>query len=164
MSSISPRQQEHEVMGKLLRFLEVDDKSKETARELHELFAAQADEIVDQFYREIRAAGISSHITDEALACLKPKQMAHWAELFNSEFGDDYMQRSRRRGIRHRDIALNPLWYVAGYAKLAIEFLKVIAASDLAIEKKIDLIITLQKYVAIDMAFALSTYDATIVD
>ncbi len=164
MPSILPREQEHEVMGKLLRFLEVDDKSKEAARELHKLFAAQSDDIVSQFYREIRAADIGAQITDEALARLKPKQMVHWAELLNSKFGDDYMQRSRRRGIRHRDIALNPLWYVAGYAKLALGFLKVIAASDLAVEKKIDLIMTLQKYVAIDMAFALSTYDATIVD
>jgi hypothetical protein len=53
---------------------------------------------------------------------------------------------------------------VAGYAKLKIELMQRIAAADVPPEKKIDLMTTLEKYVAIDMALALASYDAVVLD
>ena len=84
--------------------------------------------------------------------------------LFNSDFGRDYVQSVRRIGIQHRDIALNPSWYVAGYVKLKLELMQRIAALDVSPDKKICLMLTLEKYVAIDMALALTPYDSVILD
>ena len=65
------------------------------------------------------------------------------------------------RGYR---IVVNAGLAGCGYAKLKLEFLKVIAATDLPPEKKIDLLATLEKYAAVDMALAFSSYDAVLID
>jgi hypothetical protein len=155
---------ENDILGKMLQFLEIDDDEKESAKHLLKLFVEHGDDIVVNFYRKVQASAISSHVTDEAIERLKPKQKAHWSTLFGSDFGGDYARSVRRLGIQHRDIDLNVTWFVAGYAKLKLEFLKVIAATEIPPEKKNRLIATLEKYVAVDTALALSTYEALLLD
>ncbi len=163
-SLVSSNGATHDIVGQLRDFLEIDDTSKQYARVLLALFTAHADDIVSDFYRKVQRSTIGSYVSDDAIERLKPKQKAHWETLFNSDFGRDYVQSVRRIGIRHRDIALNPSWYVAGYVKLKIEFMQWIAMLDVPPEKKICLMTTLEKYVAIDMALALASYDAVILD
>lgn len=153
-----------DIVVQLRDFLAIDDTSKQYARELLALFAAHADDIVDAFYRKIQKSAIGTYVSDDAIERLKPKQKAHWEALFNSDFGRDYAQSVRRIGIRHRDVALNPSWYVAGYAKLKIELLRLIAMLDVPPEKRMCLVTALEKYVAIDMALALASYDSVILD
>ena len=142
-------------MAQLSDFLEIDDLSRQYARVLLALFIGCADDIVGEFYRKIQKSAIER---------LVPKQKTHWMALFNSDFGRDYVQSVRRIGIQHRDIALNPSWYVAGYVKLKLELMQRIAALDVSPDKKICLMLTLEKYVAIDMALALTPYDSVILD
>jgi hypothetical protein len=163
-ASADPSQATNEVLRRLLNFLEIDDKSKHLADRLLALFVTHAEEIVVNFYHKVQTAAISPYVTDDAVKRLKPKQEAHWTALLSSDFGGVYAQSTRRVGIQHRDIALNAMWYVAGYAKLKLEFLKVIAATELSSEEKISLLVTLEKYTAADMALALSTYEGTILD
>ena len=66
--------------------------------------------------------------------------------------------------VRHRDIELNPMWYIAGYTRLKLAFTEVIIRSDLPVVTKGHMVKTLDKYIAIDMALAMSAYDAVIVD
>lgn len=153
-----------DITERLRDFLEIDDRSKQNARVLLALFTAHADDIVGEFYRKVQRSEISPHVTDDAVELLKAKQKAHWTALFSSDFGRGYAQSVRRAGIQHRDIALNPSWYVAGYAKLKIEFMQWIAMLDVPPDKKNGLITTLEKYVAIDMALALASYDSVILD
>jgi Protoglobin len=153
-----------EIMAQLSNFLDIDDLSRQYARVLLALFTGCADDIVGEFYRKIQKSAIGSYITDDAIERLIPKQKAHWMALFNSDFGRDYVQSVRRIGIQHRDIALNPSWYVAGYVKLKLELMQRIAALDVSPDKKISLMLTLEKYVAIDMALALTPYDSVILD
>jgi methyl-accepting chemotaxis protein len=153
-----------DVTERLRDFLEIDDSSKQNARVLLALLAAHADDIFTSFYRKVQRSEISPHITDDAIERLKAKQKAHWVALFSSDFSRGYAQSVRRIGIRHREVALNPSWYVAGYAKLKIELMQRVAALDVPPEKKTDLMTTLEKYVAMDMALALSCYDVDILD
>jgi len=157
-------QEAHNIVEQLRDFIEIDDTSKQYARVLLALFTAHADDIVGEFYRKIQRSAIGSYVSDDAIDRLKPKQKAHWETLFNSDFNRDYVQSVRRIGIRHRDIALSPTWYVAGYAKLKIELMKRIAALDAPSDKNNCLMMTLEQYVAIDMALALASYDSVILD
>jgi methyl-accepting chemotaxis protein len=145
-------------------FLEIDNIAKQHARVLLTLFTACADDVIGEFYREVQNSPIGSYIKDDAIKRLIPRQKAHWTALFNSDFNRDYVQSVRRIGIQHRDIALNPSWYVAGYAKLKLGIMQRIVALDVASERKICLLTTLEKYVALDMAIALATYDSVILD
>lgn len=70
----------------------------------------------------------------------------------------------RRIGIKHQEIDLDPSWYVAGFAKLKVDLIRQIAAADVPPEKQIDLITTLEKYVAKDMALSLASFSAVILD
>ena len=56
------------------------------------------------------------------------------------------------------------MWYVAGYMTLKISFTNVIAETALPPITKGRLIKSLDKFVAFDMALALSTYDAVVLD
>lgn len=66
--------------------------------------------------------------------------------------------------MRHREIDLDLMWYVLGYAALKISFTEVIIDSQLPPITKGRLVKALEKYVAFDMALALSTYSAAVVD
>jgi len=150
--------------GKLRKFLGIDDQSKQYARVLSALFATHSDDIVSDFYRQVQQSEIGSYITDAAIERLKHKQKAHWSALFSSDFGRDYAQSVRRIGIRHRDVSLNPSWYVAGYAKLKIEMMRRIGELDTSADTKLGLAMALEKYVAIDMALSMASYDSVILD
>ena len=152
------------MIDELLRFLEIDDQTKSCGQKLWQVLAPRADAIIAEFYRKVQHGQINSHVTDAAIERLKQRQKDHWAALFASQFGDDYANSIRRVGIRHREVNLDLAWYVGGYAVIKIEFVNVIIQSDLPIATKGHLIKTLDKYVAFDMALALSSYGATIVD
>ncbi len=120
--------------------------------------------MIERFYAKVRTHDISPHVTDEAIERLKERQKNHWASLFGAQFDEGYVNSVRKIGIRHRDIALNPMWYVAGYMLLKIEFTRVVVEAPLPPITKGRLIKTLDKFAAFDMALALSTYDAAVLD
>jgi truncated hemoglobin YjbI len=155
---------EDAIIPDLVKFLDINDETKARGRELWELLDPHADRVIEDFYAKVRTFEISSHVTDEAIARLKSRQKLHWAALFGGKFDDDYFNSVRRIGIRHRDIMLNPMWYVAGYMMLKIEFTNVIADAALPPITKGRFIKALDKFAAFDMALALSTYDAAVLD
>ena len=152
------------MISNLLRFIEIDDETKERGHEIWQLLEPHAGAIVANFYGKVRAFEISAHVTDAAIERLKAKQKQHWASLFASQFETVYANSVRRVGIQHRDIALDPMWYVLGYMVLKIAFTEVLADAALPPIRKGRLIKALDKYVAFDMALALSTYNAVVVD
>jgi hypothetical protein len=148
----------------LLAFLEIDDETRRHGRELWTVLAPRTDRIIGDFYRRVQRAQISPHVTDEAIGRLKIQQRAHWSDLFNSRLGEEFAARVRRVSFRHREIALNPAWYVAGYMTLKIEFTKVVAEAEMPPVNKGRLMKALDKFTALDMALALSAYDAVVLD
>lgn len=148
----------------LQRFLEIDDETKTHGRELWKVLAPRADGVIGKFYRRVQEEAINSHVTDAAIERLKVQQKRHWAELFNSQLGEADAARARRVSMRHREIDLNPMWLAAGYMMLKIEFTNVIVEADLPTATKGRLIKVLDKYIAFDLALALSTYGAVVVD
>jgi hypothetical protein len=153
-----------DIIEQLCDFLEIDDMTRQHARVLLALFSGCGDEIIGEFYNKVKKSVVGSYITNDAVERLISKQTAHWVALFSSKFGRDYVLSVRRIGIQHRDIALSPLWYVAGYAKLKLSMMERIAALDVSQDKKTSLATALEKYVAMDMALALATYHSVIVD
>ena len=57
-------------------------------------------------------------------------------------------------GIKHHEIGLDSKWYIAGYAIIKAAFAEKIMEAPLPLKAKTALIVTLEKYVAIDMALA----------
>ena len=111
----------------LLRFIEIDNDTVQRGGEIWQLLEPRADTIVHAFYVRMRNFKIGSEMTDPVIGRLKIKQKQHWASLFGSKFDDEYANSVRRVGIQHRDINLDPMWYVAGYMTLKIAFAEALA-------------------------------------
>lgn len=152
------------MIDKLLSFLDVDPATKRSGKILSDLLAPKLDGIIDHFYSRVQEYDINPHVTDRAVASLKISQKQHWIELFNSQFDESYLRNVRRIAVRHRDVDVDPMWYIAGYSRLKLAFIEVIIHSALPVEVKGQLIKTLDKYIAIDMALALGTYDTVVLD
>ena len=152
------------MIAKLLKFMQIDDATKASAATLSALLAPRIDGIIDQFYNKVQDFDISPHVTSQTVVALKVRQKQHWIELFRSQFEEDYLRNVRRIAMRHRDIELSPMWYVAGYMTLKLSFIEVILRSAHPTEIKGQLVKTLDKYIAIDMALALSVYDTVVLD
>jgi hypothetical protein len=152
------------MIDKLLGFLEIDAATKRSGKILSDLIAPQLDGIIDRFYARVQEFDINPHVTVKAITSLKTRQKQHWIELFNSQFGEDYLRNVRRIAVRHRDIELDPMWYIAGYMRLKLAFIEVIIRSNFPAETKGHLIKALDQYIAIDMALALGTYDTVVLD
>lgn len=152
------------MINKLLDFLDVDAATRRSGKLLSDLLAPQLDVIIDHFYNRVQDFDINPNVTNRAIASLKISQKQHWVELFNSQFDEGYLRKARRVAVRHRDIQLDPMWYIAGYMRVKLAFIEVIIRSHFPSEVKGQLIKTLDKYIAIDMALALGTYDTVVLD
>ncbi|MDI1346233.1 MAG: protoglobin domain-containing protein [Pseudolabrys sp.] len=152
------------MIDRLLRFLEVDDTTKASGAILSNLLAPQLDGIIERFYARVQEFDLNPYVTDRSIASLKIKQKQHWIDLFNSQFDENYLRNTRRIAVRHRDVELNPMWYIAGYMRLKLAFIEVILRARVPVESKGQMIKTLDKYIAIDMALALGTYDTVVLD
>ncbi len=151
-----------QTIDRLIEFLEIDTDTMAAAELLSDLLVPQLDDIIDGFYDRVRRYEINVLVTDDMIPRLKQKQKQHWMALFESGFGPDYCAGTRRIAIRHRDIGLDPAWYVAGYTHVKLALIEVIIRSDFAPAAKGRLVKTLEKYLAIDMALALSAYDVVV--
>lgn len=152
------------MIAQLLSFIDIDEAVRDRGPEIWQILEPHADAIIASFYGRVRTFEISSHIDDATVCRLMVKQKRHWQALFTSRFDDLYANSIRQVGIQHRDVALSPMWYVAGYMRLKIAFTELVAEAPLPPIQKGRLLKALDKYVAFDMALALSTYDAVVVD
>jgi methyl-accepting chemotaxis protein len=74
--------------------------------------------MLEGFYRRIRnTPAISGMFKDEAaIRRAASAQIAHWMLLFSGRFDEAYIESSRRIGLVHSRIGLDPRWYMGGYA------------------------------------------------
>lgn len=152
------------MISHLLHFIEVDDDTTQHGRKIWELLEPRLHGILEKFYAKVRSFHVNNSLTEAVVGPLIAKQEQHWRALFNSQFDDGYANSVRRLGIRHREIDLDLMWYILGYATLKIAFTEVIIDSQMPPIQKGRLVKALEKYVALDMALAMSTYNATVFD
>ena len=103
-------------------------------------------------------------LDDATIERLKVRQKQHWRSLFSSAFDEGYARIVSMIGIKHHEIGLDSKWYIAGYAIIKAAFAEKIMEAPLPMRAKSALIVTLEKYVAIDMALALSAYSSWLID
>ncbi|GIK99040.1 MAG: hypothetical protein BroJett029_32490 [Alphaproteobacteria bacterium] len=148
----------------LMTFLGIDDTCRANARKAWEIVDPKLDGVIADFYASVRGSEVGPLVGHEIIERLKRKQREHWTRLFTSDFDVTYANSVRRIGIQHRDVGLDPKWFIASYVRLKAEFTNIIVHEDIPVAQKGHLIRALDRYVAIDMGLALSTYLAAIVD
>ena len=151
-------------MQKLIRFLAIDVKSRHDAGEIWPLIEHCAPDIIESFYADVRRSNVDLPLTSQIIENLKTKQKEHWKCLFESRFDQKYFNNASLIGIKHFEIGLDAKLYIAGYMKIKSGFSREILCSALSLPSKTRLIVTLDKYVALDMALAISSYTSLLID
>jgi methyl-accepting chemotaxis protein len=52
------------------------------------------------------------------------RQVDHWRRIASGKFGPEYLEATRRVGLRHAQIGLEPHWYVGGYGLIVETLIK----------------------------------------
>ena len=152
------------MIGQLLDFIEITDETKQHGSEIWGLLEPRVETILATFYTKVHRLHVNPHVTEHVIPPLIAKQKIHWAGLFGAQFDDEYANSVRRLGIRHREINLDLMWYILGYEALKLAFTEVIIDSALPPIKKGRLVKALGKFIALDVALALSPYEAALLD
>jgi hypothetical protein len=153
------------MMDELIRFFGIDFEVRRCMeRELWPLLEDRIEPIIGKFYDDVRRSGIDVALSDETVDHLKIKQKAHWRALFTSRFDQQYRDSASLVGIKHYQMGVDPRWYIAGYTRIKGDMAAVVLDSDLTAETKSKVLQALDKYVALDMALAISSYTALLVD
>jgi hypothetical protein len=151
-------------MKELLCFLDIDDAARHDARIIWRLIEDVIEDAVTALYAQIQHLDTALRLDDGIVEHLKIQQKEHWRALFESRFDPDYSARASLIGIRHCEAGLDSRWYIAGYAKIKGDFTRVILLASLPFATKLACVETLNKYVALDMAMAASSYTSLLVE
>lgn len=152
-------------MEEIVRYLGIDTRTQLLAERVWQLLEEPSGEIVDSFYRNTRRSAVGATLDEPTIERLKTKQIEHWRSLFNSGFDAAYRRRVNLVGSQHYEIGLDPKWHIAAYALMKAGFAEqLLLHTAVSLTLKSALIVTLEKYMALDMALALSSYSSWIVD
>lgn len=151
-------------MEEILPFLAIDRVSRCHAALVWSLVKHRAPEVVESLYADFLRAGFDPRLGAKTIDYLKEKQKEHWKTLFESRFDNAYFNAASLIGIKHREIGLDVRLYVAAYMKIGSNFRLEILNAPLPLPVKARLIATLDKYIALDMALAVSSYTSVLVD
>ena len=151
-------------MEEIIRYLEIDARAQLLAERLWQFLEEPSTEIIASFYGNTRRSPAGLMLDETTVERLKLKQKDHWRSLFTRRFDEHYQRSVTLIGIKHHEVGLDSKWYIAGYAMMKAAFMERILEAPLPPNLKSALIVTLEKYVAVDMALALSTYSSWLVD
>lgn len=151
-------------MDKLIQFLAIDSTARCQAAAIWPIIEHRIDPIVESLYADVQQSDTALALSDQTIQRLKVTQREHWRALFESPLDLQYFNRASLIGIRHSQIGLDPKWYIAGYARIKSDFARIILDAELPPTTKTDFVITLDKYVALDMALAVSSYTSLLLD
>lgn len=147
----------------LISFLDIDARSQRLARLIWPVAERRATAAIDHFYRTVCNVVPRSPSMQE-IEQLKAQHSRRWPRLFDSRFDRDYFSNASLIGIRHCEMGLDCRWHVAGYSRLRAEVTAEILDSLLPGHSKPHLVVTLDKYLALDMAISVSSYTSIWVD
>jgi protoglobin len=153
------------IMKEIVRYLGIDTRSQLLGERLWQHLEEPSSEIIGAFYRDTQQSAAGLLLDESIIERLSAKQKEHWRLLFNSGFDEAYLRRATLIGIKHHEIGLDPKWYVAAYALMKARFAEhLLLHTDVPLPLKSALVVAFEKYVAVDMALALSSYSSWLVD
>jgi|AraplaMF_Cvi_mMS_1032046.scaffolds.fasta_scaffold00243_5 hypothetical protein len=153
------------MMAQITRYLGIDTRTQLLAGRLWNLLDEPSGLVIAEFYRRTRHSHPGVLLDERTVNRLMIKQKEHWHSLFNSGFDQAYLRRATKVGIMHHELGLDPKWYIAGYALMKAQLAEqLLFDASIPLPLKAALVVTLEKYVAVDMALTLSSYSDWLVD
>jgi methyl-accepting chemotaxis protein len=164
---LEPAQSAEATLAERLRFIGIDQLTRQALRELKETVESELPKILEGFYRHLASFPAVSRMFGPGRSDMaKNAQIEHWRTILTGDFGAAYVDSVRRIGRTHARIGLEPRWYIAGYSLISEGVTAAILAkmqpnSLLArpdVEKTHRYLAAFQKAMMLDMDFAMSIY------
>jgi methyl-accepting chemotaxis protein len=100
-----------------LDFIGLDDASLAQLRSASSHIEKHLTPALDRFYGKLaKVPAVSKFFDGQAsVGRAQGRQTGHWQSIAAAKFDDEYFESSRKVGLRHAKIGLEPRWYVGGY-------------------------------------------------
>jgi len=143
-----------------LRFLQLDERSTSVLREFREVLGRHIDDVLDSFYSYITSWDELARLFPAGVQHARDAQKSHWMNnVFNANFGEDYMAQVMRIGKVHAEIGLEPRWYLGGYCFVLNKLAGIITQTYRRDPSKASLVLqAVNRAAFLDMDLALSIY------
>ncbi|MDH6260430.1 protoglobin domain-containing protein [Bradyrhizobium sp. BR13661] len=152
-------------MRDIVRYLGIDTRAQLLAERLWQYLDEPSSGIIAAFLRHTRQSAVGGLLDDPIIERLMAEQKEHWCSLFNSGFDEAYQRRATLIGIRHRELGLDSKWYIAAHASIKARFAEeLLLRTKFPLPLKSALLVTLEKYAAVDLAIVLSSYSSWLAD
>ncbi|UMY16523.1 globin-coupled sensor protein [Methylobacterium organophilum] len=148
-----------------LAFLGIDARARQDLVALWPLIEPALPQVLEQFYVKLRGVPQLAALLGDHQSRLVSAQSNHWKRLFSGNFDADYVAGIRRIGLVHHKIGLEPRWYIGGYAFVLNALVAHLSAGHRFNGRALaERIAVLNKAVMLDMDFAISIYQETLVE
>ena len=145
-----------------LRFLEVDQTTFESLRQIKDSIDTEIDSLLERFYDHIlREPELKSLFPDrETVARAREAQKRYWLQsLFAYRFDQAHLERAEQIANAHLRIGLSPSWYMGAYCYMLNQFVELACLCHKNdVDKLSAAIQALNKLVFLDMNTVLDMY------
>ncbi len=100
-------------------FIDFDGTDARILNDMLPMIRSNADRIVDGFYNNVQRYSQLLEIISTAgssMDRLRAAQKQYLLELFDGDYGPEYVERRLRIGVVHNQIGLTPDWYLGSYS------------------------------------------------
>ena len=114
-----------------LEFIGLDATGLASLASIEPLITEHLPEALAKFYqRLVKVPAVAKFFSgSESMNRAQSSQLGHWNSIATAKFDQGYVESSRRIGLRHAKIGLEPRWYIGGYGVI-VETLVTKVASD----------------------------------
>ena len=152
-------------------FFQIDQKMRDTLRELRPFIEAAIPRVLDDFYKHMgnypalmKLFG-SGEMQAHAINHARTAQAKHWISLFTGELDEAYVQSVHKLGKAHNKYGVDLRWYIAGYSFVSGRLLEEVVkkysehgAASMDLAKMTQSLLALNKAVMLDLALSVSCY------
>jgi hypothetical protein len=116
-----------EMIEERLRFLEIDQEVIKELSIAKQLIEPELDQILQKFYSHLLDEPQVKRVfaDDKSIDRAREAQKNHWLQtLFGGKFKSSYFNKTEQIGRAHARVGLTPNWYIGGYSKMLVQFIR----------------------------------------
>ncbi len=147
-----------------LEFMQLNGDGLNKIRASKPLVDREIPAALNKLYERIRATPKAARFfaTNEHMDKARNAQVSHWQAISSARFDEGFAGNTRRIGMAHARIGLDPRWYIGGYAvvieHLMTSIVKEMCPSQKAATNLADTLSAIMKAILLDMELAISVY------
>ncbi len=109
-----------------LDFIGIDDKTLGQLRTISPQIEKHLPEALAAFYAKLsKVPAVASFFDGQPqMDRAQGRQSQHWGAIAHGRFDADYLESSKKVGLRHARIGLEPRWYIGGYGLIVQGLIK----------------------------------------